>query len=240
MAKLAAHNSLILVDGLLASGFLNSWENTVNQEVITVTGFMEGGPRRVVGAYDYSFPLSGFFDGDDGAVDGIIHAAQDDDDHLITVIPAGVAGAIGYSGVGKLEGRPITGALAGAVMLNHTWQGASGLTRATLIHAANVTGTGSGTIYDLGATTDETFAVAVHVVGGTFSSITIRVQESEDDDGDPDAFADISGVTTTLSTAGAALLTTSSATERYKRVSIQAFSGTNASVYVAAGLVAGT
>ena len=55
-----------------------------------------------------------------------------------------------------------------------------------------------------------------------------------------DLYADIAGMTTTLTAAGVARLTTTAATEAWKRVNIQAFTGTSAVIVVTGGVVQGT
>ena len=91
------------------------------------------------------------------------------------------------------------------------------------------------------STAGQTFAVVYRILAVSGAgSITLRVQESAND-GAPDAYADITGLTETFTAVGAVRDTVTIATEAWKRLSVQAFSGfTSVTILVTAGIVQGT
>lgn len=147
------------------------------------------------------------------------------------------AGDIGYEVVGPLTEQV------------HAWPagdllGLSGavpdgkVTRQMALNVSTaITGTGAQTGQEVGATASGvTTAVTYRVLAVSGSgSVTFACQESSDDGGG-DAYAAISGLGATFTAVGVQRLTTTAATEAWKRLSTTAFSGfTSVTVLVTVG-----
>ncbi|MDO8704079.1 MAG: hypothetical protein Q7J84_03955 [Sulfuricaulis sp.] len=242
MAKLANVGSRVYIDQYALSGFLNSLDMSVTQETPVVSTLSDSGPRRLVGNYDHSHSHSGFFDGDTLSFDSWIHAlVENNSDHyLLELFGANAEGNIAYESVVALEGKPLSGAIAGAVLLNQAYQGRNAMSRGRVIRNGTISANGNGTGQNIGASSaTQTFQVVIRVMSGTFTSFDVNVQESQSDPGDPYAtVADLSQ--TGINAAGVWRKTYVGATEAYKRVNIANWIGTDALVLVTAGIVAGT
>ena len=242
MGKTSNLATRIWLDQYDLSGYLNAADQNIKQELIPVTCFSDTGPRRIVGNYGYDTSMNSFNDFVDNLIDEIIfaHIAADTDHFLSHLWGANVENSIAYDFVIRLLDQPRSGAVGGAQLLNLSADGANGCSRGLVLRNATITGTGFGTGRNQGATTaGKIYQAVVRVFSGTFTSITIRIQESSDD-GAVDTYADIATMTTTLTAAGVTRLTTTAATEAWKRVSVQAFTGTNAVIGVTSGVVAGS
>lgn len=249
MAKLANVNTRIYVDQYALSGFLNSLSMDIKQELADVTCLVEDssdvtqlGPRRLPGNYDHSHEHNGFFDGADGAIDAIIDALLDDDDHYLTeLFGANAAGSVSYDSIVSLEGKPLSGAVGGAVLLNQMYQGRNRMSRGLVLLNQTATGTVNGTGYDQGVTAaTQTYQAVYRILSGTFTSITFNTQQSSDNAvGDPYAAIDASLAHTfsAANTPAVARVTYTGVTEAYKRAIISAFTGTSAVVLVTGGIV---
>lgn len=245
MAKQAANLLRVYWDEHKISGYLNSLTQNVTQELPVVTSFEDAGPRVIPANYDYTHAVAGFGDYADNLIDEILATDAGGDDHYLGWFPLTTSGiptenTIGYESVVAASARGQSFAVGSAALLSLSTQGSNEMTRATVLRSATVTGVANGTGRNLGATTSgQTFAVVFRVISGTFTSITMVVQESSDD-GSADAYAAISGLTSgALAAAGVVRVTTTAATEAWKRVAVTAFTGTDAVVLVTAGRVAG-
>jgi len=242
MAKVSNVNTRVYLDEYALSGFISEISMNVEQETPDVTCLSDSGPRRIPANYTHSHSFTGFFDGDDDSVDEIIHnlIADSSDHYLLQLFGANAAGSVAYESIVRLAGKPIVGRGGEAIGLNGDFEGSGHLSRGLVMLNKTVTGTEDGTGYNQGATSAGTVYQAVfRVISGTFSSITLKIQESSDD-GSSDAYADISGMSATLTAAGVSRVTTTAATEAWKRATVSAFTGTDAVVLVTAGTVAGT
>ena len=245
MSKGASNAIRVYLDEFNLSGFLNDSGQDVTQETPEVTTFSDAGPRRVVGNYDVKASDAGFFDGVAGDLDDILQAlwnADSGDDHYLLKAWQGItegATTIVYEHVVALASEPIKGASGGAVMQSFESAGRGGSYRGQVLRNATISGTGSGSGQNLGATTTpQRFAATIRVVSGTFTSITVNIQESSDDAiGDP--YATISGMSATLTAAGVSRVSTTATTEAWKRVNVSAFTGTSCVLLVTVGRVAG-
>ena len=242
MAKRAAHGARIWLAQYDLSGYLNSFALNVNQETPDVACFGDAGPRVVAGNYNHDHSHNGFFDAATGAIDPAVWATLGNSAGALTLahLPEGATeGLVAYEGLVELTAQPRSGGSGGAVLTNISAAGGGGLGRGQVIRAGTITGTGNGTGYNLGATTSgQVLAIVFRVFSGTFSSLALKIQESQND-GSPDTYADVSGlVSGTISAAGVVRVTTTAATEAWKRVVVSSFSGTNALIGVTAVVVA--
>ena len=240
MAKVAANKTRIWLDQWPFHGYLSSVGMTVNQETPDTTALSDDGPRRVPGNYDHSHSHNGFFDGAAAAFDEQIASLVDDDLHYQTInYGAGVEGTLSYSAAVRLASKPIAASNGSATALNISSEGSGQLARGVLLRNATVTDTGAGTGINQGTTSSgDEYSVTIHV-SGTFSNLTVQVHQSSDDAA-VDAYALITGLANTFSAAGAVRVSTTAATEAWKRVSVTAFTGTDATITVSGGLIAGT
>lgn len=241
MAKTSAHSSRIYVDEFYLSCSLNAFGLDVSQETPVVTTFCDAGPRRVVGNYDHTHTHAGFFEPEDDGVDEILDALRTDadaDHYLLRVPGVMAAGSVGYEALAKLTSKPLSAQIGGATALGFDMAGSGGLARVNVLYTATATATADGTGQNLGTTASgDTLGVWFRVISGTFTSLTMKVQESQDDD-DTDDYADISGLTSGSMTApGVVHVTTTAATEAWKRLVISAWNGTDAVVLVTIGVL---
>lgn len=241
-AKASNANTRVYLDKYDISGYFNAAELSVKSEMAGVTAFSDVGPRRVAGNYDHSGRHNGFFDGVGGAVDEIVDALRGSgaDHYLCQLFGANALGSIAYEQVVMMAEEPRSGQVGGAVLLNLSTEGSNGVSRGLVLSNRTATGTVNETGQNQGATTaGQVYQTVIRVISGTFTSITIKLQESQDDGG-ADLYADIAGLSVTLTAAGVSRLTTTSATEAWKRAVVSAFVGTNAVILVTGGVVAGT
>lgn len=242
MAKVAAHGTRIYLDEFNLSGYLNSSEMSVEQEVPIVTTFADAGPRRVVGNYDYENSEMGYFDGVDDAFDEQVHAllGSTDDHNLTKCWGSASEGGIAYDQVVRLTSKPLEAEVGGAVLLKWDSSGGGGIVRGHVL--ANVTSTGAeqrAGVNQGAKASGSTYAVVFRVLSFDGTNITLKVQESSDN-GSGDAYADVAGLTSgALTGIGVVRATTTAALEAWRRVDI---SGTfnSALVLVTAGVVVGT
>lgn len=238
MGKAAASTFRVYLDQYALSGYLNSSQFTLDQETPVVTTFSDAGPRRLVGNYDHSHEDNGFFDGVDNAVDEILHALVGDSaDHYLGKCPDGDSeNDIAYEAIVRLIGKPLSAAEAGAVLLNFSAAGAGGFSRGLVLGSKTSTGAENLTGRNMGATTaGQIFQAVFRLITFSGTNITMKLQESQNDGGDP--YADITGLTSgALTAAGIVRVTTAAATEAWKRVNI-AGTFSSALILVTAGLV---
>lgn len=239
MAKTAAHGTKVWFDQYLLESYLTAARQRLNQALPVVTTFDDIGPRRVVDNYDVEAELSGLFDGDSAALDARFWALIGDGaDHYLS-IPwgSGLIGSIVYDHVVSARERPIEAQLGQAILLNGTFVARGGTSRGIVLRNGAVTGTENAAGQNLGTTASgQTFRALFRVISGTFTSVAIAIQESSDN-GAGDPYATISGMTATVTAAGITVLTTTAATEAWKRFSVTAFTGTSVSVRQTAGRV---
>lgn len=242
MAKRPASGARIWLAQYDLSGALNAATLDVTQELADVGTFADVGPRRLPANYGHEHSHNGFFDAASGGLDPTIFALLSNAGGalpLAQLFEGAVEGRVAYEGLIEVSGQPRSGGNGEAILLNITGAGAGGLGRGQVIRAGTITGTGNGTGYNLGATTlGQTLAIVFRVFSGTFSSLALKVQGSSDD-GAGDSYADISGLASgSITTPSAVRVTTTAATEAWKRVVVSAWSGTDALIGVTATVVA--
>lgn len=247
MARQAARNIRLYWDELPISGYLNAFSATINQELPVVTTFADDGPRVVPANYDYTATFGGFSDFVDGDIDERLNTDFVAGlNHYLGACPVTVAGvptenSVAYEYTVALATRPQAFATGAAAGFTVTAQGNTEVVRGLVLRSGTVTGTGNGTGRNMGTTTaGQGFAITFRVLGGTFDSIALKVQESSDD-GDSDAYADITGaVSGTIEEPSVVRVVITAATEAWKRVVVSSFAGDNAVILVTAGVAAGT
>lgn len=238
MAKVPAAPTRIYLDQYDLSGYLNSTSLDVTQETIPVTAFSDAGPRRLVGNYDHKESHKGLLDAVALGYDAQAWALLADGDHYLTqLFGANAMGSIAYDSIVQLSAQPRSAAVGGAVLLDMETEGSGGLVRGLVLANKITTGAENLTSYNLGATGAGTvFAVVFRLLAFNGTNITMKIQHGA---ADP-ATVDLAGVTTTAMVAiGVQRLTTTAATNAWKRVVI---SGTfvSATILVTGGIVQGT
>lgn len=133
---------------------------------------------------------------------------------------------------------------ANVAMLNWSGQVSDGFYRGSVLlpeTAATATGV-VGSALNFGATTaGEVFVATIRLVevAGSFGTVTIALQESSDNGAD--AYATISGMTATFTSLGVARVSTTSATEAYKKLNVTTLTTlTSATFHVTIGVEAAT
>ena len=243
MGKVSNLATRVYFDEFDISGAINATDLSFEQERIPVACFSDSGPRRLVGNYDHKATLNGFFDGASSGFDpqAFIDLNTDEDHYLTQLFGANAIGSKGYDTICRLMEQPRSGGVGGAVLLNLSVEGSRGAVRCTVLCNTAITVTGNQSGQNMGATTaGQTFQVIARVLSAAGSgSIAFAVQESSDGGADP--YSTISGLTGTFNGLGANRLTTTAATEAWKRVTITTFTGfTSVTLLVTAGVVAGT
>ena len=236
MAKQPANKYRAYIDGYDVSGFLNAGSLAVEQETPVVTTFADAGPRRVVGSYDHNHSHGGFIDTANDSFDEIAFALlQTTTDHYLAHCWEGVAteGNVVYEAVVQLTSQPRAASVGEAITINLDAAGSNHLARGVILRSATISGTGNGTGQNLGVTTTGQIIVATfRVISGTFTSITMLIEESQNDGGG-DAYATLGSLTSgSMTAAGVVRVTHSTASEAWKRVRVSAFSGTSCVVLV--------
>ena len=243
MAKVAAHSARHYLDIFALAGYLSAFDLGVEQETPVVTTFGDTGPRRLAANYDHTHELGGFFDGADDTYDETLFAllTTSSDYHLLHAPEGLTEGKVAYEALVRLASEPRSGSVGGAVLLNLSATGSNHLARGWVLRNATATGTGNGTGQNLGATSAGAIVVATYrVLSGTFTSISMQVQQSTDD-GAGDAYSAIADLNSgAITSAGVTRTTTTGATEAWKRLSVTAFSGTNAVILVTLAVEAST
>lgn len=238
--KTAANVTRLWVDEFALASALSAHDLTVRQVLPSVEVLDSAGPARVVGNYGYSGSQNGFFDAATGASNFDQQSFTDlriDESHYLSRAYGTAVGATAYLEIIRLTERPLAVAREEAVLLHFSHEGAGGLARGALL------GSGAAAVQNyagvnLGATVSgKTFAVHFHLIAIAAATITMKLQESQND-GAPDAYADIAGLTSgALAAAGIVRVTTTAATEAWKRLVVSGAFG-SATIAVCAGLVA--
>lgn len=244
MAKQPARSVRIYLNEHPLAGYLNTHGIQVQQENPVVTTFVDDGPRVVPANYSHTWDFGGFGEYNDDLIDELVEAWQQDTGLYVTSCPLSTSGYPTENTVAMfaevvLATRPQSFQAGQAAALSFQMAGNSELARGLVLRSASVTGVGNGTGRNMGATTaGQKFGVLFRVLSGTFTSLALKLQESSDDGGG-DAYADISGlVSGTISAPGVVFVSTTSATEAWKRVAVSSFSGTDARILVVAGRMA--
>ena len=209
------------------------------------------------GKFGWTAATNGWMDVADDGWDEVEFAMSDTDQHIYCICPQGnTITSIAYDGEVQStgQGRPFD--QANIVMLNDTWQGDGAVFRGKVGTTGEkaFTGAASDTGVNHGATTTETMVAYLRCTAFSgFTNITFRIQESAND-GSPDAYAQITGLTITVAGSasagtdevtftglGWAKFTITGATEAWKRLTCSAVTGTgSASVIMTLGLAATT
>lgn len=247
MARQAGKLAEIYVNEYNLTGRTSMIELAVDNQLIDVTCFGDTGLEFVEGLYGFKLTQNSFLDpADDNIDENLWDEINASSAALVGYAPAGTGtqGNVVYEMSAWVDEQPRPLNVAGAALLNCTWQGTTSLVRGTLLVNEAVTGTGvvSGSNQNVGATSSGTTFVAVFrclSVTGT-GSLNINVEESSDD-GSTDPYALISGISQTFTGVGAARKATTSATEAWKRINVNAFTGfTSATIMVVVGTLQGT
>lgn len=237
MSKVAVQTTRIWFDEFALSTALTSFSQDINQQTPDVAGLSSDGPEVVVGNYDYSTEISGFFDGDSGEIDETLDAAlRDGAVHYLAIFPGSAStNTWGRDGVFVSEGEARSGAVAGAVMLDSSHQGSGQLVRANLLENSSKSGTGAGTGRSIGVTTSPAVtAVTARIISGTFSALDFDIQQSQNNDGG-DPYTDVTGLDFAFTGVGVVRKTITATTELWKRVNIDVFTGGSALLVVTIG-----
>lgn len=246
MAKVAARTTRVWVDEHALAASLSAIDLTpAKQELVKVDTFAATGPERLVGNHDHTQAYTGFFDGAEGAFDELafVNLRTDEDHYVLTALSSAAEGGKGYERVVRFTEQPRSAQNGQAILLNLSDEGSGQICRATILRSAAIAGTGDGTGQNLGATSAGQVTVVTYrilAVDGA-GSITLQVHESQDD-GATDAYANVAALASgALTAVGVTRVTTTGATEAWKRVTISAYSGfTSVTVLVTIGVVPNT
>lgn len=241
MAKVASHPSRIWLDHYPLASYLTATERKIEQETIPVTTFADAGPRRLVGNYDHSGSHSGLFDaGSTTDLDPILQVLSNDsaDHYMLQTFGSASEGALGLDSVIRFKSRAFKSAVGAATLLSFEDEGSGALIRSTVLRSATVTGTGNGTGQNLGATiSGQQLLVTYRILSITGGAITMQIHESSDN-GAGDAYASIAALASgSLAAVGVTRVSTTGATEAWKRVTISAMAASSATILVSIGLV---
>lgn len=238
-------NSRVWLDHRDLSGFVNAGEFGLQNEVMDAAAFNTSGPRQVVGNFQHTHAHGVLWDGgtsdnSSNDIDAFLHGLAGSSDglhYLGETWGANAAGSIAYESIVKLGSKPHRGANGQLQMFQLAMVGSGQLSRGLVLANATATGTINYVGRNQGVTTaTQTYQAVVRVLGGTFTSFVVQIQESSDDAvGDP--YALITGMTVTPTTTGVTRLTITGVTEAWKRAAITAFTGASAVIVITGGVV---
>lgn len=245
MARVPGKKTKIYVDKWNWSGRTNTAEMNVNQVMVPVTTFESLGDEFIEGKYSGDTTINGFFDPTANDYDEQMWLAiGDGQNHAVgEYYEAAAVGTIGYEIQALIDSqeRPIE--VAGAVLLNCTGKSSGAIVRSTVLANKLITGAGvvAGSSINVGATTaGQVFVALMRVLSFTGATMNVRIEQSFDNGGaDP-----YTALLTFAQTAGTEVqrLTTTAATEAWKRVNVTAVGAgfTSALILVVVGVEQGT
>jgi hypothetical protein len=242
--KATSPDTRFYLDQYDVSGFLNAGNVGWDPELIEHGNFLtEAGLVTASGKYGQNASETMYFDGVDNQIDEIMDLVAttnaNNPHYRGRAFGSHAEGYPIYETIEKLTGKPIVAASGQMLMLNGAWSGAGPSSRSLILRNATVTGTGSSTGRNQGVTSaTQTYQAVLRVLGGTFTSITLQIHQSSDN-GVGDAYSLITGMTHTFTAVGVRRVTFTGVTEAWKRLTISAFSGTNAIIVVTGGNVKG-
>lgn len=157
MARAAGAPSRVYVDEFNFSGRTNNLEMAIDNNLAEVTTFLDDGTESVEGQYNGTVTLNGFFDGDSAGYDDQMWSVIGDGiDHFVGLYPGNQAAAtnIGYELQAQTSNQTRPVDVAGAILLNVSWQNNGAIVRSTVLKNGAVTGSGvvSGSNQNIGAT----------------------------------------------------------------------------------------
>lgn len=241
-AKQSNVGTRVWLDRYELSGMLNAANQQVEQVNVTANTFLDVGPRRVVDTYDHKHTHGGLFDAAADALDPVLWALLGDDGYhyLCQLFGSSVEGAVAYEAVVKLAGQPRKAQKAGLVLLDTAFEGAEGLSRGVIHANRTITGLVTMTGRNQGATVaGQVYQTVIRVFSATVTTFTVVIEQSTDD-GSVDPYAAIAGLSQVITGPGVWRLTTTAATETWKRARVSAWTGTTALVAITGGVVAGS
>ena len=241
MGRVAGAISRIYLDENNMSGRTNNAELAVDLNLPEVTSFSDSAAEFVEGLYSGKISQNSFFDGASGEIDGeVFSAIGDGNTHYLGLYPGNDAshGDIGYEATVKSESQPRPIEVAGAVLLNVTWQATGPIVRASVLCNTRISAAGvvADSNKNLGTTTSgEVFVAVVRILDTDYSGGLNMTIEQSSDDGSGDAYATLISFTNCHVTK-AQRKSVSTATEAWKRVNITAVNtGTYADILIVVG-----
>jgi hypothetical protein len=238
VAKISAVNERIYIDHHALSTSLSTAQTSVDRELPVVTGFSDVGPRRVLGNYDHGIDANGFFDGAASGIDGVIDALRSGGPTQVCHQFGVALGDLVYEHRGEVSNQPRSSRNGEAVMLNFGLVGAAAMFRGNLLTTDQDTATAAvnGTGVNVGASTATQIIVAViRVISMTASNINITIQDSPNNS----TWANTGLQKLAITAAGIHYLTSTEATDIWKRYELSNFTGGgNAVIHISHGILA--
>ena len=154
MGRVPGNTSKVYIDEFEWSSLTNSIAFTIDNPVTEVTAFADSGAEFVEGIYNVKATINSFFDAtDDGFDEQMFSVIGDGAKHYVGLFPGSDAsyGDVGYEMTAQTDTHDGPTEVAGAVLLNVTWQGeggpataadVAGCYRATVLCNGAVTGAG--------------------------------------------------------------------------------------------------
>lgn len=239
MAKKHGKNTRIYIDEFNISGDTNNVDVAATVDSAETSGMGTNSKTFLPGLADATISITGVFNDGTGKVDTVLaDYRQGQETGLLSYCPDGVADAdIVYSNDTAIcQSVQHTSGIGGAVVLNHNWKCSGDLERMLIVYEGTITETTNGSGVDFGSVGTAGKGVAViHVTAVSGSgTLDVKLQES-DDDGDQDAYGDLSGaVFTQLAAIGDQRDTWDGAAEQYLRAVMTVAGFTSITLIVAA------
>lgn len=214
------------IDEIEVTCALNAADITIDRNVVDARTFCGNNqvPGERVGGT--SFGGLGYWGVDEYEEELAARMQSGADVNRLSVL-GNAAGSRTYEVLGPLSKQSHAWKAADILGLSGEIAKGSSLTRGIALHVnQNFTAVGTQTGQQHEVTTAGQIFVAtirVKAVTGT-GTVVFKIQESQND-GSPDAYADIAGLSFTFTGRGIQRLTTSSATELWKRLNISTFTG---------------
>lgn len=238
MAIPHSKSTRVYLDAYDISGKSSSMAPSAEVETADVTCLDDTARTFIPGNTNARISHNGFWEDGAAGLDAILAGYDAGARGILTYCPAGVAdGAFAYSNhQAIMTSKPITSRVGEAVALNSEWQVSGGLKRLLVVYEASPTASADGSGVSFGsagvAGSGEAVIHCTSVTGA--GTIDVKLQQSSDN-GDTDAWADISGgAFTQLAAIGSERITWSGAAEQYVRAVITISGFTGCTLFVAA------
>ena len=238
MGKVSSNLVRIWLDHYDLSGYLNSAEQSLNIPLADVRCFGDEGPKRaVLDLPDHDHSVGGLYDHESGVAShdaefwqGIYTNAASNH-YLAKSFGGNVRGAVCYDAVVNLSEMPWGLAMGAAQTLGRAAQGSDNIGRGVILEPKGaITGNGNRTGVNQGATVaGQVYAVTFRVFSENVVTFDWKIQQSQNDGG-ADPYADVAGLTGTVTVVGVTRVTTILATEAWKRLVIANWNGVTATV----------
>jgi hypothetical protein len=222
------------------SGYLTGASEAISVALADARCLSDVGPVRIVaGQPDHEHTSEGLYDVETGTASHDLETwtqlitNKDTDHYLAKLWQGNTRGYAVSDAVVRLGSMPWGATMGAAQTLGFGASGSAHLGHGVILEPkGSITANGNRTGVNQGVKlVDVIYAVTIRCFADTFTSFTVKIQESQNDGG-ADAYADVAGLSQSVTGVGTWRLTTTAALEAWKRVVIADWIGTSADISV--------